>query len=44
MKHTYNEVYPRYFEYLDVNFTVPVEKPPKIFFSHNLKRGVRLND
>lgn len=39
-----SDKYRPYFKYLEVNFTVPVEKPPKIFFSHNLKRGVRLND
>lgn len=42
MKHTYNEVYPRYFKYLEVNFTVPVEEPPKIFFNTILKNGRKI--
>lgn len=34
--------YPLYFKYLEVNFTIPVEKPPKIYFNTNLKSGRKL--
>lgn len=44
MKHTYNEEYPHYFKYLEVNFTIGDEKPPVIFYNHDLKKGRRLND
>lgn len=36
--------YKPYFKYLEVNFTIEDEKPPKIFYFHNLKKGRRLKD
>lgn len=36
--------YPLYFKYLEVNFTVPVEEPPKIYFQTLLKNGRKYYD
>lgn len=39
-----SDYYKPYFRYLEVNFTVPLEKPPKIYFHVDLKKGRRLYD
>lgn len=39
-----SDKYKPYFKYLDVNFSIGDEKPPVIFYFHNLRKGRRLND
>lgn len=36
--------YPPYFKYLEVNITIGNEKPPQVYFFHDLKKGRRLKD